>query len=192
MNARLYKRNNNKLELKIFNEISYILLFIMFFIGILGGSLAFKKVTNFDEYKEELKDSIVSLQKDDSNQFNITLIQGVKNIIIFWVIGMSVIGMPILIGFIGYKGYSLGYSISTVIQLLGMRAGNKYVFQNLFLRNAALVFIMIFLTNYSIKIFKNFLENRENIRIDAIKYTIISTFTCLGFMLICVVENVIL
>ena len=51
MNARLYKRNNNKLELKIFNEISYILLFIMFFIGILGGSLAFKKVTNFDEYK---------------------------------------------------------------------------------------------------------------------------------------------
>ena len=35
---------------------------------------------------------------------------------------------------------------------------------------------MIFLANYSIKIFRHFFESKENLKVDVIKYTIISTF----------------
>ena len=65
---------------------------------------------------------------------------------------MSVVGTPILIVILGYKGYSIGYTIATVLRVVGTTEGNKYIFQNLFIENTILVFIMIFLANYSIKI----------------------------------------
>lgn len=134
-----------------------------------------KNVTesNFEEYSESLNESLTNESKE---KISISCIQGIEIIAIFWIVGMSIVGTPILIFYLGYKGYSLGYTISAILRLIGLADGNKYIFQNLFLRNVFLVFIMIFLANYSIKISRNFFEKKANIKIGAIKYTLISTF----------------
>ena len=106
--------------------------------------------------------------------------------------GMSVIGTPILIGYLGYKGYSLGYAISTIIKVIGVSAGNKFIFKYLFLKNAILVFIMIFLANFSIKISKNFLGKKINIKANVLKYSVVVAFALILWLVTNFVEKMIL
>jgi len=183
------------LQFNILKEIGYVILLITFFVGILVGTLHFKNVdtSSFKEYEEILTENIT---KANSKEFyinsNRTFYQGLKVIGIYWIVGMSVLGTPILIGYLGYKGYSLGYTISTIIKILGMKAGNQYIFQYLFLKNVILVFIMIFLANFSIKISKNFFENRTNLKANVIKYTVVTILTVIIWLAMNFLEKIIL
>ena len=177
-----------KVNIKMLKEVGYILLLITFFVGILCGAFSFKNVSdiNFEQYEESLKENLAYLNEKQGSLYERNLFfQGMKIIGIFWVVGMSIVGTPVLIAYIGYKGFSIGYTISAIIKLLGTVEGNRYIFQNLFLQNVVLVFIMIFLANYSIKIFRTFFESRETIKVDVIKYTIISTFMALIYIVFC-------
>ena len=134
----------------------------MFFIGMLFGSISLKNVseTSIETNKELIQKSILlDTVNQKNNYLNSAFSGGIKTIIIFWIIGLSVSGTPILVIYIGYKAYSLGYTISAIIKILGSAAGNKYIFQNLFLKETILVFIMAFMANYSMRIFKDFFEN---------------------------------
>lgn len=169
-------------KIKMLKEVGYILLLVTFFVGVIIGSLSFKSIdsTSFEEYTEYLSESISNINsKEVKVHTDNQLYSGIKVIAIFWIVGMSIIGTPILIGYLGYKGYSMGYTISAIIKLLGVSAGNSFVFKYMFLKNLVLVFIMIFLANFSIKISKNFFEKKTNLKPDALKYSIIA-----GFMLI--------
>lgn len=190
---RRSSRKNIKININILKEIGYIILLITFFIGILVGSLSFSNISdsNFEQYKETIRENLISSDEQQEELFVRNLFyQGIRVIGISWIIGMSVVGTPVLIAYLGYKGFSIGYTISTVLKVLGTVEGNKYVFQNLFLQNLVIVFIMIFLANYSIKIFRHFFENKENIKADVIKYTIISTFIMFVYIVFCMVLGI--
>ena len=105
MESRLYRRSN-KSDMFIVKEISYILLFITFFIGILAGSLSFSNVSNFEQYENSLKESLI-LQVEGKIEAKNSYNQGLKLIVMSWIIGMSVIGIPFLAISIGYRGYSI-------------------------------------------------------------------------------------
>lgn len=185
MIRRNYKESLNA-EFYLIKEVGYILLLIIFFVGIICGSFCMKKVSENDlnEYKISIKESLENNQTN-LKEANITnLWDTLKTIFIFWIVGMSIVGMPILVIYVGYKGFSLGYTIMTIIKILGVTTGNKYIFENLFFRNVILVFSMIVLANYSIKIFRNFFKDKDNIKIDAIKYTMFSTCFCIVIMVI--------
>lgn len=192
---RRSSRKNIKININILKEIGYIILLITFFIGILVGSLSFSNISdsNFEQYKETIRENLISSDEQQEELFVRNLFyQGIRVIGISWIIGMSVVGTPVLIAYLGYKGFSIGYTISTVLKVLGTVEGNKYVFQNLFLQNLVIVFIMIFLANYSIKIFRHFFENKENIKADVIKYTIISTFIMFVYIVFCMVLGILI
>lgn len=185
MIRRNYKESLNA-EFYLIKEVGYILLLIIFFVGIICGSFCMKKVSENDlnEYKISIRESLENNQTN-LKEANITnLWDTLKTIFIFWIVGMSIVGMPILVIYVGYKGFSLGYTIMTIIKVLGVTTGNKYIFENLFFRNVILVFSMIILANYSIKIFRNFFKDKDNIKVDAIKYTMFSTFFCIVIMVI--------
>lgn len=174
-----------RVNINLLKEVGYILLLITFFVGILIGAFSFKNVadSNFQQYEDVLKKDLIDMQENNEDfSENSFLIQGIKIICLFWIIGMSVVGTPVLIGYVGYKGFSIGYTISTVIKVLGTVNGNRFIFENLFLHNLVIVFIMIFLANYSIKICRNFFESKENIKVDIIKYTIVSTFMAVVYI----------
>lgn len=164
--------SKDKVNFNILKEIGYIILLVTFFIGILWGALEFKSVdsASFEQYMESMNEK---LQGVNSNS-NLILLKGLKIIAFYWIVGMSIVGLPILIGYLGYKGYSLGYTISAIIKLLGVSEGNKFVFKYLFINNSFLIFTMIFLTNISIKIARNFSQKKIEIKSDALKYTVLS------------------
>ena len=134
----MYKRFNKntvRSNINFIKEAGYVLLLVMFFIGMLFGSISLKNVseTSIETNKELIQKSILlDTVNQRNNYLNSAFSGGIKTIIIFWIIGLSVFGTPILVIYIGYKGYSLGYTISTIIKILGSAAGNKYIFQNLF------------------------------------------------------------
>lgn len=185
MIRRNYKESLNA-EFYLLKEVGYIFLLTVFFLGIICGSFCMKKVseTDLEEYKISIEEVLNSenLNLKELNKSN--LWDTLKIIFGFWIVGMSIVGMPILLVYVGYKGFSLGYTIMTIIKILGVTNGNKYIFQNMFFKNVIIVFVMIFLSNYSIKIFRNFFKDKENIKIDAIKYTLISVLFCCAIIII--------
>lgn len=185
MIRRNYKESLNA-EFYLIKEVGYILLLIIFFVGIICGSFCMKKVseTDLEEYKSSIEETLNNENLDAKKISWSNLCDTLKTIFIFWIVGMSIVGMPILLIYVGYKGFSIGYTIMTIIKILGATNGNKYVFENLFFKNVIIVFIMIFLANYSIKIFRNFFKDKENIKIDALKYSLISMCFCIIIMLI--------
>ena len=175
-------RNAN---INVLKEIGYVTLLITFFAGIILGSIKFKTVsaTEFDEYRISFEENIIKqdeIPKDTIIKNN--LINDIKIVLIFWIIGLSVVGVIVLFGYIAFKGFSLGYTISAIIRLFGLVDGNKYIFQNLFFKNVILILILIFMANFSVKIAKNFFSNKNNIKIDLIKYSFITICAC--FLLI--------
>ena len=118
--------------------------------------------------------------------------EDIKIVILFWIVGMSVVGTIVLVGYVGFKGYSLGYTISAILKLLGISQGNEYIFQNLFINNVIIVFIMIFMASYSIKIVKNFFVNKANLKVDIFKYTILSFLICFILVMICFISTIII
>lgn len=185
MIRRNYKESLNA-EFYLLKEVGYIFLLTIFFLGIICGSFCMKKVSESDleEYKVSIEEVLnnENLNLKELNKSN--LWDTLKIVFGFWIVGMSIVGMPILLVYVGYKGFSLGYTIMTIIKILGVTSGNKYIFQNMFFKNVIIVFVMIFLSNYSIKIFRNFFKDKENIKIDAMKYTLISVLFCCAIVII--------
>lgn len=171
------------IKFEILKEVGYILLLTVFFVGIIIGTLSLKIVPDsvFDEYREEICQSVLKENTPANHTYSKMLYSGAITIAIYWIVGMSIVGTPFLIGYVAYKGYSLGYSIATVIRAVGITAGNSYIFQNIFWQNVLLVLIMIYMANFSIKISKNFISSKENIKVDAIKYTMIFAFLTLFY-----------
>ncbi|MBQ9313800.1 MAG: stage II sporulation protein M [Clostridia bacterium] len=187
-------KDKTNFKFNLLKELGYIVLLVTFFVGIIMGAFSLKNVdsTSFNEYSESLSEAI---SKVDTKGFNITsrgtFYHGIKIIAIYWIVGMSIIGTPILIGYLGYKGYCLGYTISAVLKILGMQEGNLFVFKHLFLNNIFLVFIMIFLANFSIKISKNFFEKEMNLKTNTLKYTVVTSFMLALWLGVNFVERII-
>ena len=176
----MYKKESEEKQnfrLKMLKEVGYILLLITFFVGIIIGTINFRNVeeSSFDEYESSLNENLIKIEKREASvNTQKSILEGIKIILLFWLIGMSIIGTPILIFLLGYKGYSIGYTISAILRIMGLKSGYKMVFQILFLKNVVLVFVMICLANFSIKISENFLKKKPTLKADTIKYTVFS------------------
>ena len=179
----------------LLKELGYLLLLVVFFIGILAGSLHLKMVddSSFSEYEQSLRDT---LEKVDNNDFfmhsQTGFYQGLRIILFYWIVGMSIVGTPILIGYLGYKGYSLGYTLSTVIKLMGVSSGNRFIFKYLFVKNASLIFIMILLANFSLKVAKNFFEKKTFLKEKALQYTLVSILCFVLWLILNSIEKMLL
>ena len=66
------------------------------------------------------------------------------------------------------------------------------IFFKIFINNVIIVFIMIFMASYSIKIVKNFFVNKANLKVDIFKYTILSFLICFILVMICFISTIII
>lgn len=108
------------------NWILYISLFFFYIIGICIGAASVKDL----DYQQ--KDEIVTffngftklLETNNFSQFNllkITLIDNIKLIVLFWLLGFTVIGFPMYYVIIGMRGFSTGFSSGIIMGVLGTK-----------------------------------------------------------------------
>ena len=130
---------------------------MIFVLGLLFGSIYITILSNEDK-KELLNnvniyfDSIKSISfQDKLNIFKECFIKNIIYVLFIWLLGISIIGFPIILIMIFYKSFLLGFSISSIFakyKLLGLYKIIIYIFPSKIL----LIILSLILAVYSINI----------------------------------------
>ena len=144
------RAKNIKLPIIILNHIKanireYIIVLLVFIAGIFLGVLFLNNTK--DEQKEEISTYInnyINQTKENKNVNSTEALQkSIKeNIflaIILWLAGTTLIGIPIVFGIITFRGFCLGYTISSCIYTMNVGKGITFVLISLLLQNLLLI-----------------------------------------------------
>lgn len=150
------------------NARNYIFLLLILFLGIIIGVVIVNNTKN--ETKEELNifisDFINSIKDNKSIDYWKTLKKSIKRntkyIVLITVISFSIwrkVGNTILIG---YKGFGIGYSISTVLTVLGNEKGFLFSLTLLLISQIFLIPVFMYTAVNSMNTYKEIIESNNN------------------------------
>ena len=107
--------------------------------------------------------------------------------ITLWFGGLTIIGIPIVYITIIFKGFTLGYTISVLIAILGTGKGSMFVFCAMFLQNIIAIPCILTIAVSGIKIYKVIVKDKrkENMKLEICRHTI----TSLLFFNILIIES---
>ena len=160
----------------------YTILIIIFLLGLIIGII----IVNNSGYsqKAEINEYINTFINDLKNGAKLDYFKLLKTsfgnnfftVLILWFIGTTVIGIPIVYGEIGYKGFCLGYTISSVVATLGTGKGILFVITSMLLHNIIFIPCLLLLAVSGINLYKSIIKDRrkENIKIEIIRHTVFS------------------
>lgn len=138
------------------NKNMLIFLSIIGIIGIIVGTIL-NIALNSDDSKlvsNFLNDFIYNIQNnnlDYKGSFLNSFISNLSYIILIWLLGISVIGLPIVLFIFFTKTFIIGFSVASIIvnyKLKGCLLALAYIFPHMIIN----VFVYIFLTMYSISL----------------------------------------
>lgn len=142
----------------------------------------------FQQFTENLKegkniDTIVLLKKTVKNNLVLAAIM--------WFAGSTVIGIPIVLGIVIYRGFCLGYSISAIIATWGTVKGTIFFIASMLLQNIIFIPCLLALAVSSLKLYQSILKDkrRENIKPALIKHTFFSIIILLLLLLAALLET---
>lgn len=164
------------------NKKEYILITLIFLVGIFLGVMFINNTDEQDanEIKTYLLGFIEKLKNTEKLNNTVLLKESLKqNIllgILLWFFGTTVIGIPLVFGLIIYRGFCLGYTISTIIITMGIGKGMIFSFIILLLQNIIFIPAIIAIGVSGLKLYKSIIKNknRENIKIEVLRHTIFS------------------
>ncbi len=172
------------------NYREYILIGILFFIGLFIGVLIVNNAPSnqMSEISLYIKDFITKFKHIQDFDNGTILVSSIRNnivlVLILWFAGTTVIGMPIVLALILFRGVALGYTISAITCTLGTLKGIIFCLTSILLQNVLFIPAIITIGVSSMKLYKSIIRDkrRENIKIEIIKH-----IAMLGLMIILIV-----
>ena len=137
------KRNTNQKRL-------YLLLIGLAIISILIGSYFIFIISKVN--KEFIKDNLINYFDNTNSSMELffkTLFNYYLYIIIIWILGISIIGIPIVIFMYLFKSFILGFSISSIIYSFGLK-GTLISLIDMFPHKILLLIVVLLMTFYSL------------------------------------------
>lgn len=136
------------IEYIIKNKKNFFIIAIIFILGISFGIIFINTSNSFQ--KDELNNYVNALIKNIKETDNISRIdllflsikQNVFFILLVWFLGCTIIGGLFIYVTILYKGFAIGYTISSIIAVLGVKNGIIFSCLSLLLQN--IIFIPAF------------------------------------------------
>lgn len=176
---------------------AYIMLTIIFFIGLILGIIFVNntKEAQSDQISTYINNFIDSIKENYQISKPKLLINSIKGnlyiTIILWFLGSTVIGMPLIYLVIGYKGYCIGYTISSIIATIGTEKGILFIIATVLFQNIIYIPAVLTLAVSGIKLYKLIMEDRrrENIKMQILKHTIFSLFIFIILIMASLVET---
>ncbi len=179
------------------NSKEYILTMLIFIIGLFIGVMFVNncsedKLNSILEYINKFTNTYKQIEQIDRSTL---FVNSVKNntilTISLWIAGTTVIGMPVVLGIILYRGFCLGTTISSISMALGVKNGIAFCFITLFLKNIFFIPAIATIGVSSIKMYKSIVSDRrkENIKIQIISHTIVSLIMLIILIFSCFLEN---
>lgn len=171
------------IEYIIRNKKNFIIITILFCIGITIGIFSVNNSNN--SQKEELNSYITSLIEkvkttDNINNLELLILsikENVSLILIIWFLGCTIIGGIFIYLAIIYKGFTIGYTISAMIAVLGTKQGIILSIISLLLQNIIFLSAFFLIAENGIKLYKGIYTRCINLKEEVIRHTIIMLIT---------------
>ncbi len=192
----------NKISKIISNHIyenlkSYIIVTIILLIGIVLGVIYINNINQ--DLANEIKEYINNFVNTLKDNYTIDKVELMKNTIIsnsilvvtMWFVGSTVIGIPIVLGIIAYRGFCIGYTVSAALITLGSPGGIIFSISSMLLQNLLFIPAILALGVSGIKLYKSIMKDkrRENIKIEIIRHTLFSIFMLIILLVASVIET---
>lgn len=189
-----------KLLKKLKTKKLFILVFAITLLCFLAGMLLISMLSksNKELIINSLNNFYTSLKENKISSTNLLYKTMTSNLIlniIIWVLGISIIGIPIVIFILGFKSLSLGFTISSLIytyKFNGLLKAIIYLIPNII--NIFIVFILVYYSiNFSINLFNYLFRKIEfNKRVIVKRYLKLLIVAILLSILTSVTESFIL
>ena len=184
---RVTVKKNHKIANLLKNHVrenlkQYCIVSMLLLIGIILGVVFINQIG--DAQKEEIQNYF--------NQFVTSLKEGTKidtialmkktvwnNLglaILMWFVGSTVIGIPIVLGIVAYRGFCLGYSISSAIAVWGTGNGTMFFITSMLLQNLIFIPCILALAVSGMKLYQSIMKDKrkENIKTEIVRHTLFS------------------
>ena len=179
------------------NKKEYIIISFMFVLGIFLGVFFINNIdeSRCSEITQYFSSSIDTLkQSNDIQLMEVLKSSIVKNIvlaIILWFLGTTIIGIPIVLGIIAYRGFCLGYTISASILTLGSVKGISFMLAALVLHNILFIPAVVAIGVSGFKLYKSIVKDKrkQNIKMEILRHTFFSLIMTVLLVISSVVET---
>lgn len=194
MNNKLYAAKNSIIKQK---KLYRIIITLMIF-GIISGILFIFFIS-----KESKTKALVSIKNffdlmNTSTGINYgksllnTLVNNIGYVLLIWLLGISIIGLPITIVLAFIKSFIVGFSISSIISCYkakGILGAFLYVFPHQIIILFIYLLLSFYSISFSIKLFKSlFLKQTINFRVVMQKYIKILLISLIGIIIVSLYE----
>ena len=178
------------------NKKEYIIVILLFVIGIFLGVLFINNMqdSNKTEVTNYMNTFIEKMKTTENLNYpellKTSIWQNITLAIILWFFGTTVIGIPVVFGLVIYRGFSLGYTISVCISIMGLPKGIIFILILLLLQNILFIPAILALAVSGFKLYKSIIKdrNKENIKIEVLRHTMFSLIMIAVIILSSVVE----
>lgn len=201
MNKILHRNRKSKLGIIINNHIinhkkEYLIVIILFLIGLVIGimfvnNLNETQYSEIDSYIKEIVNNLKAIEKINyADLLKESIITNLIVILIIWIASSTIIGIPIVYGNLMFRGFVLGYTLSSIISVLGIGNGTFFIISGLFLHNIIFIPVILATSVSGMKLYKSIVKNREreNVKIEFIRHTVFCTVMATVLLIASLIE----
>ena len=175
----------------------YIIVTIIFVIGITTGVIFINNTTGEEatEIQSYITEFINLLKQgyhvDTGALLKKSLSDNLILILVMWLLGSTVVGIPIVIGIVLFRGFCIGYSVSAIIATLGVQKGILFFIVTMLLHNLIFIPVIICMTISCLKLYKSIMKDkrRENIKLAIIRHTLMSIMLSILLVIASLIES---
>ncbi len=144
-----FRLKNIILDNIYYNLKAYIIVTIIFLIGVIASVIFINHInegqrTEISGYINEFVTSLKSGSEIDKGELlKHSLLDNLKLVLGIWFIGSTVIGLPIVLGIVMYRGFCIGYTISSAITVLGTQKGIIFSLTSIFIQNIIIIPVLL-------------------------------------------------
>lgn len=157
---------------------------IIFLIGILLGIVFVNNLNEVQTFEitTYITDSISTIKEINEINELAMLKECIGNnimlVVLLWLMGSTVIGLLLVYLIVCFKGFCFGYTLSSIIYVLGTGKGILFFILTMFLKNIIAIPCTIALAVSGMRLYKSIMQDRrrENIKIEVMRHTIFSIF----------------
>lgn len=159
----------------------YFIVLVIFVVGIFLGVMFINKLEEKIQIEEYINTYIDETKSIGNGDYIRELKNDIKNnivlVFLLWFAGTTIIGIPIVLGIILFRGFCLGYTIASCVYVLGRIKALIFIAITILLQNIIFIPALMILGVSSIKLYKSIIKNRgkENIKVSIMKHSLIST-----------------
>lgn len=174
-----------------------IFLIVLALIGITMGSIFTTMLSQNDKVLAQtyIKDFITNINNNKLNyldSFKSAFMSNVILILTIWILGISIIGIPVNIFIYFVKTFVIGFSLSSFIltyNVKGCLLGLIYIFPHHIINIAIYILLLMFSLNFSLKILKSLKSKKQmSLRLTFNRYIVILVFTLIVTLLTTLTE----